>query len=85
MKSNIDVLGVGMMNLVLYKKNNILTITMDIHVLLNNSQVFINPYNQIASLKTSITATYFVLVFDKATIDCNVDLQLTSPLASINI
>jgi len=45
----------------------------------------INPYNQIAFLKTSITAMCFVLVVEKATIDCNVDLQLTSPLASINI
>jgi hypothetical protein len=38
------------------------------------SSLLINPCNQIAFLKASVTTMYYVLVVDKDIVDCNVDL-----------
>jgi hypothetical protein len=43
-----------------------------------------NPFSQINSLHASEAAMYAASVVDKVTMDCNVALQLTAQLPTVN-
>ena len=74
-----------MMSLVLIQTNHTLAVTIDINMLLINSQIIYQIMKpKIASLKVSVTTIYSVSVVDKATIDYKVYRQHTIPSVIVN-